>query len=147
MTSYDAFRAPNSRSQKKMASHAYGPGEYFRRYQAEAIVNKHRSDENNVEECNVSTDVPNVDRASAPTISSTRRRPNNNSHRTAKRKAKPTSDPVPPKRPKKFAWSPGAAEVLLKYVKEFQTRVKCEYNVTDFEDDSVVYRSTPLHGH
>ena len=61
---------------------------------------------NNVEDCNVSADVPITDHASAPAISSTpstSRRPNNNSQKTAKRKAKPTSDLVAQKKPKKFA--------------------------------------------
>ena len=100
-----------------MASHSYRPCEYFRRYQAEAIANEHQSNKNDVEECNVSTDVPNVDEASAPPISSTpstSRRPNKNSQKTAKRKAKPTSDPVAPKKTKKFSWSPEVAEVLSK---------------------------------
>ena len=56
-----------------------------------------------------------------------------NSQKTAKRKAKPTSDLVAPKKPKKFAWSPEVAEVLLKYVKEFKTQ--CEYKAIDFEAD------------
>ena len=70
-----------------MASHAYRPGEYFRRYQAEAIANGHQSDENNVEDCNVSADVPITDHASAPAISSTPstgRRPNNKVRRPPK---------------------------------------------------------------
>ena len=130
------FGAPHFDHKNKMASHAYRPGEYFRRYQAEAIANGHQSDENNVEDCNVSADVPITDHASAPAISSTpstSRRPNNNSQKTAKRKAKPTSDLVAPKKPKKFALSPEVAEVLLKYVKEFKTQ--CEYKAIDFEAD------------
>ena len=94
------FGAPHFDHKNKMASHAYRPGEYFRRYQAEALANGHPSDENNVEDCNVSADVPITDHASAPAISSTPLtswRPNNNSQKTAKRKAKPTSDLVAPK--------------------------------------------------
>ena len=94
------FGAPHFDHKNKMASHAYRPGEYFRRNQAEAIANGHQSDENNVEDCNVSADVPITDHAAAPAISSTpstSRRPNNNSQKTAKRKAKPTSDLVAPK--------------------------------------------------
>ena len=49
-----------------MVSHAYRTGEYFQRYRAEAIANEHQSDQKDVEECNVSTDVLNVDQASAP---------------------------------------------------------------------------------
>ena len=84
----------------------------------------------------MSTDVPNADEASAPLISSTpstNRRPNKNSQKTAKRKANPKSDPVTPKKPKKFSWSPEVAEVLLKYVKEFKTQWEC--NATGFEAD------------
>ena len=44
-----------------MGSHAYRPGDYFRKYQAETIANEHQSDENDVEECNGSMNVPNVD--------------------------------------------------------------------------------------
>ena len=62
------FGAPHFYHKNKVASHAYRPGEYFRRYQAEAIANGHQSDENNVEDCNVSADVPITDHASAPAI-------------------------------------------------------------------------------
>ena len=85
----------------------------------------------------MSKDVSNIDQTSAPPISSTpstaSRHLNNNSQKTAKRKAKPTSDPVAPKKPMKFAWSPEAAAVLSKYMKEFKTQ--CEYNATNFEAD------------
>eukprot|EP00794_Sanderia_malayensis_P002883 gene2883-3335_t len=82
-------------------------------------------------------DVPNEGQGSATVISSktsTSQLPNN-SQKTAKRKfrPKPTSDPVPPRKPRKFAWSPEAAEVLLKYVREFKTQ--CEYNAIDIEAD------------
>ena len=71
-----------------MASRVYRPGELFRRHQAVALANAHQNDENNVEEFNVSTDIPSVDQASAPAISSTpmaSRRPNNNNQKTTKR--------------------------------------------------------------
>ena len=64
---------------------------------------------------------------------------------TAKRKAKPTSDPVAPKKPKKFVWLPEAAEVLLMYATEFKTQ--CEYKATDYEADLASLYTEGLHGH
>ena len=101
MTSNDVFCAQILDRINKMSSHAYQPGEYFRRFQAETIANEHQSDENNEEESDVSTDVQNVDEASVLLTSSTpstSRHPDNNSQKTGKRKAMPASDTVASKK-------------------------------------------------
>jgi len=124
---------------------SYQPGEYFRRFQVESLARRQENDEECLtdnSEFSLDDDSP-TQMSSEPVIpssntSTTCRRTTStsvNKKTNSKRKAK-KSDEVVPKKAKKFAWSSEAAEVLLKYVKEFKTQ--CEYKGIDFEVDLAI---------
>ena len=121
-----------------MAARGYKPGEFFRRNMLERVANTNWDDEE-VQDENDSS--PGIDHSPVDVQSTGENLQQNKDvsegivlqpSKNGKRKAGDRSDSSA-KKAKKWAWTPEAVELLLKYTKEYKT--KCEFNGVDFEAD------------
>ena len=126
-----------------MSSRGYKPGELFHRTMLARVPNPRRNDTECREDSQgnslaagveqVSDDVEltteSIDETDDPTGGVVL-----DQRSKSKGKGKAVNRPdSSAKKAKKWAWTPEAVEVLLKYIKEYKT--KCEFNGVDFEAD------------
>ena len=124
-----------------MASRAYKPGEYFLpSVPAKSFEHSWEPSEDNsvdISRKDLDYDEPVVDESTRESRSTRKdveeELPREKSKKSqGKRKASFASESAT-KKPKKWSWTSEAVEILLKYIKEFQT--KCEFNGVNFEAD------------
>ena len=123
-----------------MASRAYKPGEYFRRVVLARSSEQNLLDSDNslLAEMEDSQDGIAVITENAseiePNVGQVEDQPRGKTTSKGKRKPPgPVQSESATKKTKRWAWTPEAVEVLLKYIKEYKTR--CEFNGVDFEAD------------